>query len=479
MVRLGENSFQKHMLQDVAMQRTMLVLQSFFAMCQTYGAQDVVAIATAAVRDAENGREFIRQIRKEVGLNVNIISGKEEARLIYLGVSSGLSLSLGLRLFIDIGGGSTELAVGNSVDHENLDSLKLGCVRLTNAYLDGHDGPVSPKCFAKIRQVVRREAAHALKRIKNLAVVEVVGSSGTALALHTLAFRLEHGVAPTADQDVLTLKGLQCAAEHICKLTLEERRLLPNVSARRAEVLVAGAAILLTLQEELQFTQLRVSTRNLQDGILVDYVRRHGLAAVQASLNVREHSVLQLAYRCNFEERHARHIARLTLQLHDSAVRCGLIVLEEKACELLYYAALLHDIGIFIAYARHAAHGHYLIHNSELLGFHEGEIAFMALLTLFHSSKPSKKHEALSRYDAARKTQVCLFSLFLSLAENMDRLHCQHVSEAEFHRDDSGLMLCISSRTASPVEVEAVSGMEKSLRKALGEDTRIQIRLPE
>lgn len=474
MVRLGEHSFQKHLLQETAMQRTLLVLRAFAAMCATYGAQDVLAIATSAVRDAENGRAFIRRVREKTGLDFNIISGKEEARLIYLGVSSGLPLSLGPRLFIDIGGGSTELAVASSAACENLDSLKLGCVRLTNAFLEGHAGPIPPERFAKMQQLVRREAAHALNRIRNFSLVEAVGSSGTAQALHTVAFKLEHDLAPAPEQDVLSYAGLRHAVAHICSLSLEERRKTLGLSTRRAEVLVAGAAILLTLQEELGLDSLRISTRNLQDGVLVDYLRCCGLGSMEASLDVREHSVLQLAARCNFEERHARHVGKLTLLLHDSAVDCGLMDLEHRARELLHYAALLHDIGIFIAYARHASHGYYLIHNTELLGFHEREIAFMALLTLFHSSRPSKKHEAFARCDAPLRGQIRLFSLFLALAENMDRLHCQHVREAEFIRDVTGLVLRVVSDTASPVEVEAVQGMSKALYKTLGEEVRIE-----
>lgn len=456
------------------MQRTLAVLRSFAAMCATYGADEVLPIATAAVRDAENGREFIHRVREKTGLDFNIISGKEEARLVYLGVSSGLAFTPSLRMFIDIGGGSTELAVGNSTEHRNLDSLKLGCVRLTNGFLAGHNGLVSEERFEKIRQVVRREAAHALNRIRSFDITEVVGSSGTAQALHMVAFRLEYGADPEHEQDSIPLAALRRAASYIYSMTLEERRKIPGISMRRAEVLVAGAAILLTLLEELNVTSLRVSTRNLQDGIWVDYLRRNGFEPAHSSHTVREHSVLQLATRCNFEERHARHIARLTLQLHDSAVDCGCISLDHQSRELLYYAALLHDIGIFIAYARHAAHGYYLIHNTELLGFHENEIAFMALLTLFHSTKPGKKHDAFTRCETTLQVRLRIFSLFLSLAENMDRLHCQHVHEAEFLRNDHGLTLCVFSRNASLVEMEAVAGMEKGMRKILGEDVRTQ-----
>lgn len=473
MVRLGENSFQKRMLQETAMRRTLAVLYSFAGMCETYGAQEVLAIATAAVRDAENGWEFIQRVHRKTGLNFHVISGKEEARRIYLGVSSGLPTTVGLRLFMDIGGGSTELTVGSSADYSNLDSLKLGCVRLTNAFLEGHTGPVSSKLFKKMQRDIRRVAAHALNRIRNFDIFELVGSSGTIQALHVIAYRLEHGVEPEQDQDIMTLDGLRRAAKHICSLTLQGRQKIPGVSMRRAQVLVAGAAILLTLQEELGIASLRVSTRNLQDGILIDYLRRSGVESAKPD-NLREHSVLQLARRCEFEEEHARHIAKLALQIHDSAVDCGCITLDHQGRELLYYAALLHDIGIFISYARHADHSYYLIHNSELLGFHESETNFIALLTLFHSKKPSKKHKAFAQYDCNLQKRLRVFSLFLSLAENMDRLHCRHVHESEFYRDDNGLMLRVTSRNATPVEMDAVIGMEKRLRKTFKEEIRVQ-----
>ena len=149
MVRLGENAFQTKQLQEPAIERTLVVLKAFADMCKTYNVKEVVAMATAATRSASNAQDFLERVKKCTGLKLSVISGKEEARLIYLGVSGGLPHSLGLRLFIDIGGGSTELVVANSETYENLDSLKLGCVRLTNRFLANHTGTVAPELFLK------------------------------------------------------------------------------------------------------------------------------------------------------------------------------------------------------------------------------------------------------------------------------------------------------------------------------------------
>lgn len=478
MVRLGENAFQKKQLQESAMQRALVVLQAFAGMCRTYGTHEVVAMATAAARDADNSKEFLARVRTLTGLNLSVISGREEARLIYLGVSGGLPHSLAKRLYIDIGGGSTELVVANSDDYDNLDSLKLGCVRLTNRFLVGHTGAVSPDLFEKICQCVRNKAGYDLQRIHQFPITEVVGSSGTALTLHSIAHRLQHGVAPTPDQNVLTLESLRQATKYICGLTAEERLALPSVSERRAEVLVAGAAILLTILEDLGLDSMMVSQRNLQDGMLMDYMLRtgHGPTGPNGPIrSVREMSILQLAHRCNFEERHARHMARLALHMHDSAVDCDLIPLNHTYRELLYYAALLHDIGIFIAYAHHAEHSAYLIRNAELLGFNEEEVAFMALLTQFHSKRPSKKYEAVASCESSLRANLRMYSLFLALAENLDRLHGQQVQNADFISINGNIVLTIASESATPVELDAVFSLQKHMRKVFGTPVSIEI----
>lgn len=475
MVRLGENAFQKKLLQDVAMNRTMQVLKAFAAMCKTYKVDECIAIATAAVRDARNGKDFIQKVRVKTGLSFTVISGSEEARLVYLGVSSGLPYTRMLRLFIDIGGGSTELAVANSAEHKNLDSLKLGCVRLTNQFIGEDTGAVSVAQFAEMQAYVRRTASHEFARVKALAPQEVFASSGTAQTLQALAWRKEHGDMPTAENDVLETVALRRLSQYLCTLSFEERRALPNVRARRADVLVAGASILLTILEELGLEKLRITNRNLQDGILVDYLsKRKGDANEASVIHVREHSVRQLALRCGVEENHAQHIMRLALHMHDSAVDAGLISLHHSERELLSYAAFLHDIGIFIAFSHHSNHSYYLIRNTELLGFTENEIEFMALLALTHNKPISKKNTLMENWSEDMRKRMRILSLLLALAENMDRLHCQHIEEAEFHVHHDVYTLLVHSDSESPVEKEAVLEMEKDLKKIFAMPIRIE-----
>ena len=223
--------------------------------------------------------------------------------------------------------------------------------------------------------------------------------------------------------------------------------------------------------EELRLDTMQVSARNILDGILVDQLRRLGYGTQPVPGGIREQSVQRLARRCNFEERHARHMLSLTLQLHDSAVDCGLISPDRQSRELLCHAALLHDIGIFIAYPKHAQHSHYLIRNTELLGFTQDEIEFMAQLALLHGKGPSRKQENASTEglgQLAQRLRPC--ALFLSLAEALDRTHCQNVHTAEFRRDGNAIRLHIAGNGNCLVEQDAIKGMDKAVKKGLGRD---------
>ncbi len=486
MVRLGEHAFETNTLQEAAMERTLFVLRSFMEMCEHYAVSEIYPMATAAVRDAHNAAFFLHQVRANTGIDLQVISGQEEARLIWLGVSSGLPASLAMRTYIDIGGGSTEVAVANAHGYQCLDSLKVGCVRLTNLFLHDYPDAVPQQVFAKICSFVRSKLSHTTGRVRHFTPTELIGSSGTAIALQNVGHRLEFGSQPSSDQNILSIEALRRTCQHICKLSSEERRALPGVNTKRADVLVAGAAILLTIMEEFSFSRLVVSTRNLQDGILIDHLQRMRRDQVRQSLakdniiehsvqerSVREQSVFQLAQRCRYEELHSKHMAKLTLELHDSAVDMGIIALDHQARELLYYAALLHDIGIFIAYSKHPAHGAYIIKKTEILGFTDEEVDFMATLVQMHSLKPNKKSFSVIPKTHNLRCHLQYFPLFLSLAENMDRLHCQNVRETHFMRKEGKLTLQIQAKTLSPVEIEAVNTMEPILLLAFGEKVDI------
>ena len=541
MVRLGEGAFETGHLREESMARTINVLRGMAEMCGVYGASEVIAIATAAVRDAANGPDFMRRVKEKTGIDFRVVSGREEARLIYLGVSSGLAHTESLRLFIDIGGGSTELVVGNSEEYRNLDSLKMGCVRLSNLFFDKDSGTISAKRYAALQNYIRNNALRSFQRIADFVIEEAVASSGTAQNLAEIAAALDAedaartgtisakryaalqnyirnnalrsfqriadfvieeavassgtaqnlaeiaaaldaedaartGRAPQESRDVLSYGGLRRAVKELCGRTLKERRSVPGINPNRADVIVAGAAILQTIMEDQGFDSVRISNRNLQNGILVDYLSTRMPHADGSFHPVRKESVLHLARRCRFEERHSRHVSRLALDLFDSAKAMGLHDSGDLARELLHYAALLHDIGIFISFSRHNAHSHYLIRNTELLGFTRREVDIMAALTYFHRKRPSKKVPLFMEFDQETREEIRLLSLFLLLAERMDKSHRQIVRTVRFEaRKEGGLQLSLRAPEECPIERDLVRGSAKLVRKVFRQEIPVEV----
>lgn len=258
------------------------------------------------------------------------------------------------------------------------------------------------------------------------------------------------------------MTGLRRAVKELCSRTLEERKSIPGINPNRADVIIAGAAILQTIMEEQGFESVTISNRNLQNGILVDYLMRTHPQKAGSRLSAREESVLQLARFCRFEEKHSRHIAKLALELFDSARAIGLHDAPPVSRELLYYAALLHDIGIFISFANHNAHSHYLIRNTELLGFTEREIELIAALAFFHRKRPSKKIPLFLQLDEGIREEVRLLSLFLTLAERMDKSHRQIIRSARFGARRTGNWSCAFVLPRSAPSKSKRSGVAKS-----------------
>lgn len=278
MVRLGEGVFETKRLSGAAMERTSAALCDIADICREYGVAEVSAYTTAALRDAENAREFVERAERETGIRIAVISGIEEARLIRLGVASAPNYANeGIGLFVDIGGGSTELSVGRGMDYSYLDSLEIGAVRVAGHFTEtAGPGVVSQAVYKKIREHVKNNAPESLQKLKGMNCEFMVGSSGTVVNLVEMASRAKKNGASETGEDALTLKALADIASRLCALTLEERRKFPGINPQRADIIIAGAAILHTLMEESGMDSIAASNRGLLEGMLVDRLSRGG-----------------------------------------------------------------------------------------------------------------------------------------------------------------------------------------------------------
>ena len=477
-VRLGEGEFKQSLLTDPAMDRTVTVCTKFAELARNLGADDIVAVATSAAREARNQQELLDRIRSRASMDVSVISGMEEARLIYLGVSSGLHIGDRKAFFIDIGGGSCELAIGDQHQYHYLDSLKLGTIRMTALFLpEGHSGPVTDEMYDRMRKHVRTAMIRTKKVVAENEISMTVASSGTAINLAQIASRMFE----IEDQGPLTLRRshLRKLATHLCSLDLERRKQVPGINPERADIIIGGAAILETLMDELNIEEVLVSDRGLRDGLLVEYLIKNGLMSGAATLNVRERSILQLGRSCDIDEVHARTVQRLALSLFDSARAANLHTLGEWERELLSHAAFLHDIGDFISFHNHHLHSFYIISNSELLGFDQREVAIIANVARFHRKKvPNRNDRELKGMDRHGQEMVMKLSTLLRIAESLDRSHEGLIVNARFgHVDRDGASLSLHSKKECQLECWGVAADGKAFQRTFDRSLVIDVKL--
>jgi len=474
-VRLGENAFVDRNLRREAMDRAVHVCRKFAELSRTYGADEIIAVATSAAREAANQDVLVERMKEEAGLDLGIISGKEEARLIYQGVSSGIDLGARTALFVDIGGGSTELIVGDHDSYSFLDSVKLGAIRTTAAFLPlGYKGAVEESVYNKMKRHVRSETVHTVKAIaKGKKFDLVIGSSGTIMNLAEMASRA-FGGRPGA----LRLAHLRKLTAMLRPMTLEQRKQVPGINPERADIILGGAAILETLMEALKIEEITISDRGALNGLLVDY-----LSAIEGyphaeGLSVRETSVLQLGRSCNIDEGHARTVARLAVELYDSAQAIGLHTLGKKERELLRHAAFLHDVGDFISFNDHHVHSYYIVRNADLLGFDDREQATMANLVRYHRKRsPRRKDPGMAELDDKTQQKIVVMSTFLRLAETLDRSHANLVASAQFRKGSKGsVVLEVTADEDISLEVWGVENHAKAFKHAFDRELSIEVK---
>jgi exopolyphosphatase/guanosine-5'-triphosphate,3'-diphosphate pyrophosphatase len=466
-VRLGENEFKNNHLQPEAMERAVLVCKKFAELAKSFGAGEITAVATSAAREARNQAEFLEKLKNEAKLEVRVIPGKEEARLIYLGVSSGVHIGKRKAIFIDIGGGSTEIAIGDQTQHYYVDSFELGAIRLTTMFIrDGGTGYVPQDVYARMKLYIKNRILKTAQLMKSARIECAFGSSGTIVNLAEIAMNI-HERDDAGRKLVLSYKDLRKVVSTLCTLGLDERKNIQGINPERADIIIGGAAILETIMEEFGLDEITVSDRGIVHGMLMDYLSRHEGFPQFQEMSVREMSVLQLGRSCNINERHANAVVSLALQLFDSSRRIGLHDLGERERELLKYSAFLHDIGGFISFKSHHLHSHYIIGNTELLGFDQIEINIMANVARFHRKKlPKRNDQALAELDEHSANTVIVLSMLLRIAEKLDRSHTGLIKKAEFTgKNRTTVELAIWPESSCELEVWGVESNVKAFEK--------------
>ncbi len=481
MVRLGRSGGDMKLLAPDAIDRGVAALERCRRVADAHGAE-LAAVATSAVREAENRREFLDRAFDEAGVSVEVISGFEEARLIHLGVLQALPVFDQRVLLCDIGGGSTEILLGHRGDVLASRSFRLGAIRLTERFLSRD--VVKPKHLARARHHVGTLLAAFGAEVRDAGHEVAVGASGTieTVVAMALAARDEGAGARTLNGQEVTASEVRAAVEALAACSVEERAALPGVDAKRADILLGGAVILEGFVEAFGVERLTFSEGALREGVLLDQARRRSGGTLHHLQDLRRRSVLHLVELTDEHPEHSREIARHALGLFDGLAPLLAELdppLGDAERELLEAGALLCNVGVFISHSGHHKHSYYVIRNSEhLAGFTDREIELVAQVARYHrKSSPRAKHAEWRALRRADRERVRALAAVLRLAIGLDRSHGRRVAGTTASWDAGRLTIAVHPAGPEPIELEvhAAELRRSLLEEVLGREVVIEV----
>jgi exopolyphosphatase / guanosine-5'-triphosphate,3'-diphosphate pyrophosphatase len=438
-VRIGAGMGATGRLSDEAIARGLETLDVFGRFCQSsgIGRDCVIAVATSAIRDATNREEFLRLARARTDLPVEVLPAEEEARLGYVAAINTSTLRNGAVL--ELGGGSLQLIQVADRRAGELCSLRLGAVRLSEEFLPSEDPP-KRKELTKLRSHVRQE----LKGLDWLprSGERLVGIGG---AVRNLAAAAQHSTPQSFDLGVqgfvLSGKTLEGLVEHLADLPASQRGMLPGIKPGRGDIILPAALVIEAVLELGAFSGIEATEAGLREGVFFDRELLAGQDAEPLFDDVRGAAVRNLAAQYEPDLGHAEHVAMLCGQMFDSLVQSGLFEPGPAERELLWAAAMLHDVGMTISYDDHHKHSRYLIVSADLFGFDPRERALIAQISRYHRKGAPKLGELSALAQEGDEELVARCAVILRLAEHLERGRDQSVKRARLRPNGDGVDL--------------------------------------
>lgn len=423
MTRLGDGTFEEDWLSDDAIARGLAVLRNLTTLARNKGYDRIVMAATSAIREAKNGGDFIAQVEKETGVRIRVITGNEEARLIYLGVRQRIDLSEKPSLIVDVGGGSVELIAGNRDQVFHAVSLKLGSIRMKDQFLK--KAPPSKKAFHNMQDLIKDQISSTLTYFGIKKFDRVIASSGMAGNLAEIAYLERTGrPIPQLNMATVTLKEMRTIEESLASQDLEARLEIPGLEPRRVDTLLPAICVMRHAVELTGQKGFTVSDHAIREGLIYDFVKRNKerLRVEHEIPNIRLRHVVGLARRCRYPQKHSHHVAKLALSIFDQTQ--SIHGLGDREKEWLEYASLLHDIGYLISQKAHHKHTYYLIKNSDLAGLTADEIEMIANVARYHRGPgPSRRHQSYQEVPEPEQQTLKVLGSILRVADGLDRSH--------------------------------------------------------
>lgn len=471
-VRLVQGLGAAGKLSREAMSHAVDVMRMYAAFCRASNIEDIAAVATSAVREASNRAEFLSRVQRETGINVRLLSGEEEAYYGYLAAVNSTTLRNGF--VIDLGGGSLEITrVADRLPHETI-SLTLGAVRTTEEWLPNI--PPSKEQVARLRKHIREQLA-PLKWFKMQGDWQLVGQGGSLRNLARIAQKQNNYPLDELHGYELSASDVRKIARQLESMTLEERLRMNGMKPDRADIALAAAIVIEECMRHAEAETLLVCSQGLREGLFYErFFSRNGVPSAPPMFeDVREASVINVAHLYRFQERHARHVAHLSLSMFDqlAALENDPARFSAAERELLWAACMLHDIGMTIDYNDHHRHSYYLILNSGLPGFSHREIALIALAAKYHRKGVPSAAEIGAVLQSGDDARLLRMTALLRLAEQLDRSRDGAVSDVRLELYENGYLLVPISTADVSVAIWSAQLHTDIFRSAFGKPLAI------
>ncbi len=463
-VRLGENLAASGVISPAAFARAVDAVSRIRKLIDGLKVTDVEAVATSAVRSASNGVDLVAVLTRELGHDIKIISGDEEAELVARSVRHNFDMSGKRYMIIDIGGGSVEImsAVANHV--ESSISLELGAVLMTDRFMKRD--PVDPSEIEKLRRFVSSKLKTSFPE-ERVTVQTFIGSGGTITSLANMvmsmrkqSFSSSHGIEVLRSEVVHLLAMM-------ARKDVKSLRSVPGLNPDRADIIIAGLVVIDEMMKFFGANMLLVNERGIREGLIISCMKRLKLLPDMSAQRSWKESVLEFARSCHYDEPHSRHVAKVALNIFDHlAKEFGLKKNDRK---LLEAAALLHDVGYFISYNSHHKHSHHLIRHAELFGFSPREREMTALIARYHrKSLPKKKHLEYDHLESKDQQLVSRLGGILRLSDGLDRRRSGLVEVVALARNGSEFSFKLLGTEDISVEVFGGNAKKDLFEKAYG-----------
>lgn len=461
-------------LSERAMERGMQALRNIKTLSDSHGAEQILAYATSAIREAANGGDFIQKVIDETGIKIHAIPGRIEAELIAMAVQHGVQMTEEPALIMDIGGGSVEFIIANHQKIFFLISKKIGVARMTAQYVN-HD-PITEEEIQLLETHFSEQLTSVAQAFAMNRCVKLIGSSGTMQNIASMiAYANDNFPELSLNEFTVKTKEFKSFYKDVIGMDYHQRAELKGLDEQRNHLLPAGLVLVRYILKTFGIKELKISEQALREGIILRYIKRDltGIKKIAPIENPRKRSVMELVYKYRWHKNHSTHVAKMALQLFDF-FRDDL-ELNNTDGELLEYAALMHDIGYHISHRKHHKHALYLIRNADLRGFAEEEIEIMAHTARYHRrSKPNVRHEYFAKLDNRTQERIRKLAGILRVADGLDRSHYQNVRKLTISRNEHEIWLELESEDEPQLEIWGASRKKSLLEELTGKEVLIK-----